>query len=547
MISVIPGSTPTASYTAENTGINSSTYLNSGLVYIFNPHAMQSYTSWQEADIIIGQADFVSNSTTTDQVTGPGSNSAAVSSKGILAVGSQGLDTWTPLGRVMIYNSMPTANGAAADVVIGKDNFTDNVTGCTQTRMYAVDGVTFTPDGNKLIVSDSPNNRVLIWNTIPTVNGQPADVVIGQTDFTSSSSGVAANKLSYPTNILVTPDGKLLISDLSNNRVLIFNSVPTTNGVAADVVIGQTNFTSNVSACSATNLSGPWGISYSPDGYLFVSDANNNRVLVYYDVPTTNGVAADQVLGQTNFTSNSTGTNKKKFDANVGVTVSPEGKIAVGEFWNHRVIIYNRLPKSNGAEADLVLGQPNFNENWEYNDGMSQIDMVTPSRKNMFHVYGINFDLNGRLLVNGRDMQRAMLFGETPTETNDLEVTIISNETDVCILADVEYTVQVTNNSGDPASSVIVNAQLPTGFIANSYDASLGTYNQKSGYWSIPYIATGETVTLTFEGEVQDDLSGKNVTAYANIIASKQADSDFSNNGAKSNYCSKNILCTYIY
>lgn len=532
MISVTPGQTPIPSYTAELSSINSTTYLNSGLVYIFNPLVMQTYVSWQAADIVIGQADFATSSTTVNQTTGVGSNCAAVSSKGVVAVGSQGMDTWTALGRVMIYNSMPTANGQAADVVIGKDNFTDDVVGCTQTRMFAVDGVAFTPDGNKLIVSDSPNNRVLIWNTIPTVNGQPADVVIGQTDFTSSGSGTAADKFNYPTNLLVAPDGKLVVSDFRNNRVLIFNSVPTSNGASADVVIGQTNFTSNAASCSSTTMNGPWGNSYSPDGYLFISDSQNSRVLVYYDVPETNGASADLVLGQPDFTSNGTGQGKNQLNVTVGVTVSPEGKIAIGEFLNHRLIVFNRLPKSNGADADLVLGQPNFEENWEYNDGLSQADQTTPSDKNMKNVYGINFDLNGRLLVNGRDMQRAMLYGETPTETADLAVSISANETNVCIFADVEYTVNVTNNGGDPASNVVVNAQLPVGFNFNNYDASLGSYNQKSGYWTIPYIAVGETITLTFEGEVQPYLSGNNnVVAYANILASKQADSDFSNNG----------------
>ncbi len=40
--------------------------------------------------------------------------------------------------------------------------------------------------GSKLFVADTQNNRVLIWNTIPTQNNQPADVVLGQPDFTTS-------------------------------------------------------------------------------------------------------------------------------------------------------------------------------------------------------------------------------------------------------------------------------------------------------------------------------------------------------------------------
>ena len=48
-------------------------------------------------------------------------------------------------------------------------------------------------DGSKLLVCDKDNNRVLIWNTVPTTNGQPADVVVGQTDFTSSGFGTSSS------------------------------------------------------------------------------------------------------------------------------------------------------------------------------------------------------------------------------------------------------------------------------------------------------------------------------------------------------------------
>jgi hypothetical protein len=40
-------------------------------------------------------------------------------------------------------------------------------------------------------------------------------------------------------------EGRLYIADLDNNRVLIYNSVPTANNASANVVIGQQNMTSN--------------------------------------------------------------------------------------------------------------------------------------------------------------------------------------------------------------------------------------------------------------------------------------------------------------
>ena len=100
----------------------------------------------------------------------------------------------------------------------------------------------------KVIVVDNHNNRVLIFNEIPTENGASADVVVGQADFTHNSANrggsVANNTLYWPTSIYSDGD-KLQIADFSNNRVLIYNEIPTENGASADVVIGQADFTHN--------------------------------------------------------------------------------------------------------------------------------------------------------------------------------------------------------------------------------------------------------------------------------------------------------------
>jgi len=528
LISVSPGVTPTSSYTAENSGINSATYLTSGLVYIFNPLEMQSYLSWQPATIVQGQVDFNTTNTVASQTVAEGASSSSVSSKGVFASGS------THSNRVLIWNSLPVANGTPADVVLGQVNFTATASGTTASTLKGISNLCFTPDGDKMIVVDGYNNRVLIWNSIPTVNGTAADVVIGQPDFTTGTSGSSAIKMNFPTGAIVLPNGKLLITDFINNRVLVYNKVPTTNGVAADYVIGQPDLTTVSAGTTANKLGLPWDCAYTNDGKLLISDDNSHRILIYNEVPELNGKSADLVIGNTVFGPKLAGSDKDEFDQ-PSVTTSVEGKIAIADFGNSRIMMYDRTPKLNGEEADFVLGQPNFYSKTAFNDGYNNTG--TADDKNMYLPYSICFDLNGRLYVNGTDnlgtgMHRIMIYGETPTETNDLAITIASNETDVCVLADVTYTVQVTNNGPDVASSVYVNAQLPVGINISGYDATLGTYNERSGYWTIPFIAVGETVTLTFEGEVQPSLSGTSVIAYANILASKQADSDFSNNGA---------------
>ena len=74
----------------------------------------------------------------------------------------------------------------------------------------------------------------------------------------------------------------------------------------------------------------------------------------------------------------------------------PDFKKAIADFDNHRVTIFNEVPNKNGAEADVVLGQPNFISSTSFFDATHPGD---PTEYNMEFPYSINFDLNGRLLV----------------------------------------------------------------------------------------------------------------------------------------------------
>ena len=182
--------------------------------------------------------------------------------------------------RVLIYNSIPTSNGEEADLVLGQTSFTAGGSGTSATTLNGPSDVW--SDGNIVMVSDSTNNRILIWNTFPTSNGQPADVVVGQSNFTSGGSGTAANRFHRQWNFSAsTTSDQLIVSDLDNHRVLIFNSIPTTNGASADVVLGQANFTTGSSGCSVREFNWPSGVTLYDGDKLLVIDANNHRALIF--------------------------------------------------------------------------------------------------------------------------------------------------------------------------------------------------------------------------------------------------------------------------
>ena len=121
-----------------------------------------------------------------------------------------------------------------------------------------------------------------------------ASVEIGQPDFIHNSANqggnVAANTLDLPEEVVLN-GGKVITADRNNNRVLIYNSIPTLNNVSADVVIGQQNFTSKTAnqglSVAANTLNQPNGLS-SKGSRLIIADTGNNRVLIYNSISTSN-------------------------------------------------------------------------------------------------------------------------------------------------------------------------------------------------------------------------------------------------------------------
>jgi Predicted phosphatase len=115
-------------------------------------------------------------------------------------------------------------------------------------------------------------------------NNQAADVVLGQSDFSSNYSGTTSSSFLNPSDIAVDPTtGKVFISERMNHRILRFSSISTTvNGSSAEAVLGQADFTSNsanrggsVAANTLNFVDNIWVDSF---GHLWVADRSNNLI-----------------------------------------------------------------------------------------------------------------------------------------------------------------------------------------------------------------------------------------------------------------------------
>ena len=178
-----------------------------------------------------------------------------------------------------------TPSVGQAGLVLGQPNFT------TTTNPYTTQSGFRNPtmvasDGNILVVSDTDNNRVLIWNSIPNVPDQPADIVLGQTNFTTVQEPPAARTAGDARCASRCVEGtQLYVADTQNHRVLIWNSLPTSNNQPADLVLGEPNFSTAPPRHYQRSSSLPRAICFRRcrlprmETHLFVTDLGHNRVL----------------------------------------------------------------------------------------------------------------------------------------------------------------------------------------------------------------------------------------------------------------------------
>lgn len=99
-------------------------------------------------------------------------------------------------------------------------------------------------------------------------------MVLGQKDFESFTAGIGMDQVNWPVAVTFAGE-KLIVADTNNNRLLVWDSVPTENGAAADHVITSVN--------AENDLMWPWEV-WSDGKKLIATSTEAGQVAFWDDV-----------------------------------------------------------------------------------------------------------------------------------------------------------------------------------------------------------------------------------------------------------------------
>lgn len=296
------------------------------------------------------------------------------------------------------------------------------------------------------------------------IHDTTADAVLGQVNFTNNSfnqpDGVpSASNLSLPASapdVAIAPGGRLYVADAGNNRILSWPSAGSfASGAAADLVIGQPDFTSgapNNGGISAASLSFPQGLWVDAAGNLWVTDAFNHRVLKY-ERPAVTDAIADLVIGQPDFSTGlenmgngMAGPNTARADGLLfpGRVVVAGNAVYIADSGNSRVLRYVNVTSSTPS-ATKVWGQLGSFTCRAKNNVGSCVDTQVATADNLFNPIGIAIDSQGNLWVADWMNNRVLCYFDA----------VSGDTTADLVLGQPDYTSRAENRGGGPGPDTL--------------------------------------------------------------------------------------------
>ena len=209
-------------------------------------------------------------------------------------------NTGTTSARVVAQTKSYTVLGFQSFLKITSKNDSDfgpSVVPSTQDGLSWVTGLVYDKRNDYLYVSDAHHHRVLVFESGNLTN--PIDAIGQNSTYNYKPYNATASTFQDPDKARFDCSNSLWVTDSSWRRLLRFPSKGQFVGKVADIVWGQSSFSTTELRQTQTGFDQPTDIVFSNDcSVAFVAD--NNRVL-RFTAPFNPYQAAEGVLGASNF------------------------------------------------------------------------------------------------------------------------------------------------------------------------------------------------------------------------------------------------------
>jgi len=280
--------------------------------------------------------------------------------------------------RLLIWNTLPSGN-VSPDLVLGQDNLTTNNPGSGLNNLNWPVGVSSA--NGKVVVSDTYNHRVLIWNTFPTANAQPAGLYINLKEMQDPPN---PNLGEWPWGVW-TNGTKLVVTVTSGSKVLIWNTFPTVNNQPPDLILRGKSPTDGTNRFGTPRTIGTDGTSYLVIGDHNAIESNSQGSFFWRSFPNTDNQPYDFFMANPHDSGQMMWGGEESWDGKF-ITVSAPG-----------ISIWNSFPSGAGQQPDLFVGRQGgggnercTSEGYYFNDGDGSHLALTPSGRLYISLYNGN-------------------------------------------------------------------------------------------------------------------------------------------------------------
>jgi sugar lactone lactonase YvrE len=142
----------------------------------------------------------------------------------------------------------------------------------TQAGLYGVRAMAFDPQGN-MYLTDSNNSRIRKIDTSGIITTIAGT---GQWGFSGDGGPAVSADLSGPWGLSISPQGEIFFSDYGNHRIRKIDL----DGYVTTVAGSSAGFSGDGASAIQAQLYYPQGLTAGSDGLLYIADTRNNRIRV---------------------------------------------------------------------------------------------------------------------------------------------------------------------------------------------------------------------------------------------------------------------------